>query len=166
MGRLHCRDREGKVSHAFFVMILAATSMSAQTQNAAKTDQATIVKVAAKAAIAALNFPRGDTASLMRARVDFTPQGWKEFMRHMDGFLDQKGAPTFTSSFVPSKGPTVLSENRGGVHFRVPGTLTQSNKLSRTTYRAAIEVYAAGGKSVKIQRLEQITCVGASTACD
>jgi hypothetical protein len=159
------------VIHGFLVLILAAIPFSAQTQNPAKADQGTVVRVAEKAAIAALNFRQGDAASLARARADFTPEGWQDFMKHMAGFVDQKGAPTFTSTFVPSKGATVLGEDRGVVRFRIPGTLTQSNKLGRTTYRAAIEVYALrdlliGGKPIKIQRLEQITCAGASTLCN
>ncbi len=162
----------GKVIHVFFVLILAAAPFSAQAQNPAKADQMTVVRVAEKAAIAALNFRQGDAAGLARARADFTPEGWKEFMQHMQGFLDQQGAPTFTSTFVPSKGPTVLGEEQGVVHFRIPGKLTQSSNLGRTIYRAAIEVYARrdllihGGRPIKIQRLEQITCGGASTACD
>lgn len=151
---------------AFFVLVLAAAPLFAQHQNPIKPDQSTVVRVAGKAAIAALNFRQGDAAALAHARADFTPAGWKDFMKHMEGFLDAKGSPTFTSSFVPSRAPTVLGDEHGVVRFRIPGTLTQSNKLGRTTYRrAAIEVYAARGESIKIQYLEQITCLGASTSC-
>ena len=105
-----------------------------------------------------------------RAHDDFTSDGWKDFIKRMEGFLDQKGAPTFTSSFVAAHGATVLDEKEGVLHLRIPGTLTQSSNLGRTTYRAAIEVYVLpnrtdGGRTIKIQRLEQITCAGASTAC-
>jgi len=103
---------------------------------------------------------------LARAQADFTASGWTDFMRHMQGFLDDKGAPTFTSTFVPSRNATVLGEKDGVVHFRIPGALTQTNNIGKTTYRAAVEVYAgSNGSATKIQRLEQITCVGASTAC-
>ena len=43
--------------------------------------------------------------------------------------------------------------------IRIPGTLTQSNNLGKTTYRAAIEIYALrdllihAGKPIKIQHL-------------
>lgn len=135
------------------------------------SDRATIIAFAQKAALQSVNFRQGDIASLARTRADFTPEGWKDFMKHMEGFLDANGAPTFTSSFVPSKDAVFLDSKNGVVHFRIPGTLTQTSAASRTTYRAALEVYALrdllthGGGSIKIQRLEQITCVGGSTAC-
>ena len=103
-------------------------------------------------------------AGFSRARADFTAGGWVDFLKRMQGFLDANGAPTFTSNFTASGGASVLGEHEGLVHFRVPGTLVQSNAIGKTTYRAAIEVYA-GGSPVRIERLEQITCVGASTAC-
>jgi hypothetical protein len=123
-----------------------------------------------KAAVTALNYRQGDAAGLSRARADFTVSGWNDFMLHLKGFLDDKGAPTFTSSFVTARGATILEEKDGAIHFKVPGTLTQSNQVGKTTYgRFAIEVYALrepGEKKLKIQRLEQITCLGDSTACN
>lgn len=159
------------VIQAFRVLLLIAVPVFPQTQVPAKADQATVVRVAAKAAIAAINFREGDAAGLARARADFTPEGWKKFLQHMEGFLGPKGAPTFTSKFVPSGDPTVLAVDHGVVRFRIPGTLTQSSKLGRTTYRAAVEVSALrdsmlhGGEPIKIQDLEQITCAGTSTTC-
>jgi hypothetical protein len=126
--------------------------------------QAATIAVAERAAIAAITFPAGEAAGFSRARVDFTPDGWVDFLKRMQGFLDPSGAPTFTSSFTASGRASFLGERDGVVHFRVPGTLVQSNKVGKTTYRAAIEVYA-GGTPVQIERLEQITCIGASTAC-
>jgi hypothetical protein len=158
---------------AVLVLLLAVVPVLAQAQNPTKADQTTTVRVAARAAIAALNFRQGDGAGLTRARADFTREGWKDFMKHMEGFLDRDGAPTFTSTFAASKAPRVLGEDHGIVHFRVPGKLTQSSPLGRTTYdRAAVEVYAVrdltshGERGIKIQRLEQITCLDASTACE
>jgi hypothetical protein len=155
-----------------FVALLAEIPLFAQAQPPANSDQAAVVAFAGKAAVRALNFRQGDIGSLTRAHADFTPDGWKDFMKHMEGFLDEKGAPTFSSTFVPSGDVTFLGEKDRIVHFRIPGTLTQSNNFSKTTYRrAATEVYALrdllihDGKSIKIQHLEQITCVGASTAC-
>jgi hypothetical protein len=135
------------------------------------SDQATVIASAKKGAMAAVNFRQGDGASLKRARNDFTSDGWKSFIGHMQGFLDQNGVPQFSSTFVASKEPVLLGENNGVVHFRIPGTLTQAQGASKTVYRAALEVYAErsptehGGSSTKILRLEQITCVGASQAC-
>jgi hypothetical protein len=147
-----------------FVATFTGISLFAQTQPPAETDQAAIVAFAQKAAVRALDFRQGDIGSLTHARADFTPEGWKEFMKHMEGWLDQKGAPTFSSSFVPSRDAVVVGLENGFVHLRIPGTLKQTQNQSSTTYRAAIDVHA-GGKPIKIQHLEQITCVGASTAC-
>jgi hypothetical protein len=127
-------------------------------------DRVTIIDFGEKAAIAAVNFKEGDTIGFTRARDNFTPDGWKDFVKHNEAYLDEKGAPTFTSSFVPSASARIVGEQNGTVHFRIPGTLTQSNKLGKTTYRAALEVFA-GGKPSKIHKLEQITCAGASAAC-
>ena len=139
---------------------LACVRMAAQTA----PEQATTIAAAEKAAISAVTFRQGDAAGFSRARTDFTANGWTDFLKGMQGFLDAGGAPTFTSTFTASGGAAVLGEHEGIVHFRVPGTLVQSNAIGKTTYRAAIEVYA-GGTPVRIERLEQITCVGASTTC-
>ncbi|HEX5411699.1 MAG TPA: hypothetical protein VFZ27_07530 [Terriglobia bacterium] len=155
-------------------VVAILVSFPAMGQSSAQTasDQAAAVDLGQRAAIAALNFQQGDAAGFNRARDNFTPEGWKDFVQHMQGFLDKRGAPTFTSSFVAKRDATVLSESEGVLRLRIPGTLTQSNKTGRTTYRrAAIEVYvlrdpASGEKPIKIQHLEQITCAGASTACD
>jgi|SRR5215469_6122980 len=151
-------------------LALAASVLLAEASNAGGVDSSTIVSAAQKAAVAAVNFREGDAAGFNKARTDFTEEGWKDFLRHMVGFLDSQGAPTFNSSFVPSKSAKILDENEGKIHFRIPGTLTQSNQQGRTTYaHAALEVhviYDPVKKQGDIQRLEQITCAGASTACD
>ena len=152
------------------VLVVVLLSIPAFAQNAARSgpDQAAIVRLGEKAAIAALNFQQGDAAGFARSRDDFTTDGWKNFVKGMQGFLDEKGAPTFTSSFVAAHDATVVNEKEGVLHLRIPGIITQSSKIGKTTYKAALEVYLlpnASGNSVKIQRLEQITCAGASTAC-
>ena len=136
------------------------------------SDRAIIISSAEKEAVEALNFRQGDRASLKHARIYFTPEGWKSFVEQMQGFLDKDGAPTFTSSFVATKEPVFLDEKNEVVHFRIAGTLTQTQGASRTTYRAALEVYATrdlmvhAGSSIKIQHLEQIACAGKSSACE
>src|SRR5215467_13537268 len=143
------------------VLVVVLLSIPAFAQNAARSgpDQAAIVRLGQKAAIAALNFQQGDAAGFARSRDDFTTDGWKNFVKSMEGFLDQKGAPTFTSSFVAARDATVVKEKEGVLHLRIPGTLTQSSNLGRTTYRAAIEAYVLtsgipGSRSIKIQHLE------------
>jgi hypothetical protein len=154
------------------VAVLISFSAFAQNEAQTESDRTTAANFGQEAAIAALNFQQGDAAGFNRARENFTPDGWKDFMKHMEGFLDEKGAPTFTSSFVARRKATVLSESEGVIHLRIPGSLTQSNEIGRTTYgRAAIEVHllrdpASDEKPAKIQLLKSITCLGTSTACD
>jgi hypothetical protein len=150
--------------YTVFVVLFAAVLLYAQDLPLVKADQAATLAFAQKAAVQALNFRQGDAASLTQSRRDFTGDGWKDFMKHMEGWLDEKGAPTFTSSFVPSRDAVVVGQENGIVHLRIPGALKQTQNKSSTTYRAAIDVYA-GGNPAKIQRLEQMTCAGASTAC-
>jgi len=123
------------------ITIFLGIPVFAQNATPSRLDQATILGFSQKAAIAALNFQQGDAVGFARSHDDFTSDGWKDFIKRMEGFLDQKGAPTFTSSFVAAHGATVLDEKEGVLHLRIPGALTQSNNLGRTTYRAAIEVY-------------------------
>ena len=139
---------------AFLVVFCSSSIFFAQTAPTKQTEA--IVEVAKKAAVHSLSFTQGDLASLTAARPDFTPEGWSEFMNHMNGFLDAKGAPTFSSDFTPSGDAVVIAEENGVIHFKVPGTLTQTQNKSRTTYdHAAIDVKAAG-KPIKISHLEQI----------
>jgi hypothetical protein len=150
--------------------LLLCVPVFAQNAAAQGPDRGALAAFGEKAAIAAVNFHEGDMAGFTHARADFTPDGWKGFVQHMQGFLGPKGEPTFTSSFVASGSATVLDEKDGVLHLRIPGTLTQSSKLGRTTYRAALDVYvladpSTGGKSFKIQRLDQVTCGASSKGC-
>lgn len=143
---------------------LVLTAVEAPPGQAPDAAQADIISPAERAAVRAVNFRQGDAAGFFASRGGFTEAGWRDFVRRMQGFLDERGAPTFTSAFVASGNAHVLDEKNGILRFSIPGTLTQTNNLGRTTYRGALEV-TAGGTPVKIQKLEQITCVGASTAC-
>jgi hypothetical protein len=154
-GQLTCQFENDKL-----VLIAVEVAPGA----APNPEQANIVGFAERAAVRAVNFREGDTAAFTSSRKEFTDDAWRDFITHMKGFLDEKGAPTFTSVFAGSGPAKVLDEKNGVVRFRIPGTLTQSSKLGKTTYRAALEV-AAAGKPVRIQKLEQIACAGASTAC-
>src|SRR3974390_2176316 len=88
------------------------------------------VAAAAKVATAVMNFPEGDAAALTRARSAFTVEGWQSFMKTMEGVRDDKGAPTLTATFV-AREPRVLGTQDGVVHLRIPGTLTQSNRIGK-----------------------------------
>jgi hypothetical protein len=126
--------------------------------------QTPAVAFAEEAAIRALDFHQGDLASLTDARHDFTPEGWSAFLKHMRGWLDASGAPTFSSRFAPSGNAVILRTEQGAVTVSIPGTLKQTQNTSSTTYRAAIEVRVSGTPP-KIQHLEQITCPKESAVC-
>lgn len=151
------------ISSRLLTTLFLAIAVYAQSQ---PSDRDALIASAQKKAVQAVSFRQGDGASLQRARVDFTPEGWKSFIEHMQGFLDQKGAPTFTSSFEAAKEPVFLDEKSGVIHFRIPGTLRQTQGASRTTYRAALDIYALrdpavhDGSSIKLQRLDQIIMYG------
>lgn len=149
-----------------FIVLLGAVLLTnpvlAQTP-APDADQA--VGVVQKAVVRALNFPQGDLERLRGARADFTPAGWTAFMKHLDGFLDAKGAPAYTSSFVPSGGPTIISQGDGVLQLTMTGTLKQTQNTSSTTYPIVVEVRAVG-KPLKIDQLKQTICGGRSaTPC-
>jgi hypothetical protein len=142
--------------------VLVAGPALAQTTPMSATDQAAIVAPVQKAVVRALNFDRGDVERLKGAKDDFTPEGWREFMKRLDGWLDDKGAPTFSSSFVPSGDATILGQGDGALHVVIRGTLKHSQNASTTTYPIVIEV-RAGGTPLKIEHLEQTVCIGAKT---
>jgi hypothetical protein len=116
------------------------------------------------AAINAFTFRQGDRAGFVRSRATFTDDAWTKFVKDLQGWLDQDGAPIFSSTFVPTSAGRVVDEQNGVTHVRVPGTLTQTQNQSRTTYRAAIDVWVAG-RPLRVQQLTQTTCVGSSKAC-
>jgi hypothetical protein len=149
-----------------FVVLLGAVLLAgpvlAQTP-APDADQT--VGAVQKAVVRALNFPQGDRERLHGARTDFTPAGWTAFLKHLDGFLDAKGAAAYTSSFVPSGGPTVISQGDGILQLTMTGTLKQTQNTSSTTYPIVVEVRAVG-KPLKIDQLKQTICGGRSaTPC-
>ncbi|HKF51475.1 MAG TPA: hypothetical protein VKB26_04130 [Candidatus Acidoferrales bacterium] len=139
--------------------VVLASCFSAQTVSAQAKNQAAIASVQ-KAAVAALNFKQGDAAGLKRAQNAFTPAGWAEYMKSLQGFLDAHNAPMFNSSFVPSGAAVVVSDAEG-IHLKVPGTLTQSQGASRTTYAHSMLDVKASGTPAKIEHLETIYTVKA-----
>ena len=141
---------------AFSIALLASCSVLAQTASDTTREQAAIVEFAQRAAVRALDFNQGDLGSLMDARDDFTPDAWSEFMKHMEGWLDKNGAPTFSSNFVASGNAVVVGQEEHLIHLKIPGTLTQTQNHSKTTYNHSEIDMRAGGKPIKIIHLEQI----------
>jgi hypothetical protein len=145
------------------VAMFASLPLFAQAPLSMSGSEAAVVAFAQEAAIRALNFKVGDVETLTHARADFTPEAWMAFMKWMGEFVDQKGAPKFSSSFVRSGETLVVGEENGIVHLKIPGTLRQSQAHGSTTYRASIDIQA-GGTPIKIQHMEPTVCAGASTA--
>jgi hypothetical protein len=129
-------------------------------QNAPREASSSVI---GKTVVAALNFQQDDLASFNRTHHNFTQQGWDEFIKKMQGFLEPNGAPTFTSKFVPAGPTAIISQENGTISAKLPGTLTQTHDKSNTTYRLRVEVQTIGTPP-KINHLEQITCSRASAA--
>ena len=150
-----------------FAALLGTRSSLAQTAPADLTDEAAVARYAEGICVQALDFKQGDIGSLMDAQDTFAPDGWREFMKALDGALDDRGAPTFSSSFSPSGKALDIHRDNGRLTLTIPGILKQEvrNKrggVSTTTYRAEIEIQL-GGAPVKIERLKQSVCGGAKT---
>ncbi len=107
-------------------------------------DEDAIVASAQKAVVRALDYKQGDRASLMDAKPDFTADGWKEFMKRMDGWLDAKGAPLGSQRFTPLGTAVVKSREDGVIRLSIPGTLEQRQNASRATYRATVDIQLVG----------------------
>jgi len=145
-------------------MWLGTALLCADGVQATSDGEREIVSFARTAATQALTFPAGDKAALVHARDVFTEAGWSEFMKVMQGWVDPTGAPTFASAFVASGAGRIVDEQDTIVHVRIPGTLTQTQGHSKTTYRIAADLWITS-KPMMVQRLTQTTCRGDSPAC-
>jgi hypothetical protein len=92
----------------------------------------------------ALNYNQGDRPSLVDAQDDFTTDAWREFMRRMDGWLDENGAPLGNSSFTATGDAIIKGYDLGVMHLTIPGTLKQSQNQSSTTYQVLVDVQVSG----------------------
>lgn len=127
--------------------------------------QDSMTSFATQTSVQALTFRQGDRDAFTTVRQAFTAEGWTAFQADMRVWVDQDGAPTFGSTFVPKGNARVVGERDGVVHVRIPGTLTQTQKQAETTYlRFAVDVWISGDPP-RIQKLTQTTCVAASNAC-
>jgi hypothetical protein len=122
---------------ALVTAVLAGGPAVAQTSATPSADQAAIVEAVQKAAVRAVNFTQGDLASLRGAQHRFTPEGWRAFLKRL-----------------------ILSQGSGALHLSIPGTLTHRQNTSSTVYRTAALDVEARGTPMKIDRLEQKTCLG------
>ena len=129
--------------------------------------KAALVQYAELATERALNFIQGDLVSLLDAKDDFTSKGWADFMRVLDGWLDDKGASSFSSNFSPSGNAIDIRLENEVLYLVIPGVLKQESRsqnggVSTTAYRTEINVKLIG-KPLKIEQMKQITCGGAKT---
>jgi hypothetical protein len=145
-------------------VFFAAKATFAQYKTPATAGESAIVAMAQQVTMQALNFQEGDVQAFTRPRAHFTAEGWAAFMKHMEGWLDAKGAPKFTSSFSPTGNAIVAGRENGNLRIRIPGLLKQSQNKSSTTYRSYIEILA-GGEPIKIRHLEQVACSRKASTC-
>jgi hypothetical protein len=136
-------------------LFVGIPSLARSAPPSAKDEDAIVASVQ-KAVVRALDYKQGDRASLMDAKPDFTTDGWKEFMKRMDGWLDAKGAPLGSQRFTPLGAAVVKSREDGVIHLSIPGTLEQRQNASRTTYRVTVDVQLVGSP-MKIEHLEPLT---------
>jgi hypothetical protein len=163
---------EKAMRNSFIVLIVAVCLCGprwVQSASVPPTNQTVIVDFTQKAVARALDYDQGNRGSLMDAQDDFTSDGWREFMQWLQGYLDDKGAPTGSSRFTSTGDPIVKHQENGVTRLTIPGTLKQESKnahggISRAIYRVAIDV-RVGGDPLKIQHLKARICGGASTEC-
>src|SRR6202795_2543563 len=106
---------------------------------------------------------RGGAGARLRARQSPEPTGcagrfhtgWLErFYEAHEGYVDAKGVPEFSQSFVPSGDAKVIDEESGMVHLTILGRLKQTHDSSSTTYGHVEIDVRVGGTPIKIQHLE------------
>jgi hypothetical protein len=162
--RMFMRKHLTCMSVGALLMWLGTALLCADGVQTTSDGERDIVSFARTAATQALTFPAGDKAALVHARDVFTEAGWSEFMKVMQGWVDSTGAPTFASAFVASGAGRIVDEQDTIVHVRIPGTLTQTQGHSKTTYRIAADLWITS-KPMMVQRLTQTTCRGDGPAC-
>jgi hypothetical protein len=136
--------------------LLFAGPVFAQTAPQSAVDEEAVVNSAQTAVVRALDYEQGNRASLMDAKNDFTAGGWKEFMQRMDGWLDDKGAPLGSETFILTGDAVVKSRQDGVLHLSIPGELKQRHNGSGTTYRVVVDVRIVGNP-MRIEHLEPVS---------
>ena len=117
----------------------------------------------AKAAVSrALDYEQGNRASLVDAQDDFTPEAWSEFMKWLQEYVDDKGAPTGSSLFTATGEVVVKSEQAGVFRVAIDGTLKQQSRNAyggtlAATYRVTVDIELTGHPP-KIIHLKTTTC--------
>jgi hypothetical protein len=153
-------------SVVLIVALFLGAPIWGQRASVATTDQAAIVVFTQKGVERALDYDQGNRESLIDAQDDFTSDGWHEFMKWLEGYLDDKETPTGSSRFTSTGDPVTKEQQNGVSRITIPGILKQASKnayggISKTTYRVAVDVQV-GSNPLKILHLKTTTCGGAS----
>lgn len=133
------------------LVVFAANDAAAQSTPAGR------IIAAESAAVRALHLTKGDVASLHAATAALADSAKAAYLRTLQAFLDDTGAPQFSQTFAPVGRPVVVNDTNGIVRVRIPGELTQTTGASRTTYRERVDV-EFGGTPPRILRMSQTTC--------
>ena len=149
----------------FHVVALSVLIVAPSGASQTPVSHADAVAFARRVAAQVLNFRQGDANALPNVNAQFTADGWAQFLATFSGFRDSAGAPTFNSSFEATADGRVVDELSQAVHVRIPGTLVQAQKQSKTTYQIAVDVWVNENPLI-VRRLTQTTCRGGSKACE
>jgi len=138
------------------VAIVLSSSAPGWSQSQA-SDLAAAAAFARDTAVKALTYTQGDRQTLTDAESDFTPGGWREFMRRMTGFVDAQGAPLGGSTFVPDGDAVVKRDDSDVMQYDVPGTLRQTQGRSSTTYQVTVRI-ELNKAPLRIERMTPTIC--------
>ena len=94
---------------------------------------------------------QGDAESLKKAKAQFTEVGLRRLEGQLIGFIDEKGAPTFSQTFTPLRELSVTRIEGGVIKANLLGTQKQTSGTSTTTYNGIIEI-ELDEKTLKIMR--------------
>jgi hypothetical protein len=160
-------NKETKMRAIVLILLLLSVTGFAWNKTASGQDS-TIIEYGTEVVSKALNFSQGDRESLVDAQDFFSPKGWEAFMKKLNGWLDEKGAPKYTSSFKQGERPPKVQAVEGGFVLTVFGDLKQQSRneyggVSTTTYSVAVDM-TISNKPLQIELLEQRTC--GKSPCD
>lgn len=136
-----------------FVVVLAACSAKDTEPSSEEQTRAIIKK--------ALDFQKGDVVSLTDAQNDFTPAAWDKFAAKFDGWLDDGGAPQFSSELTDLTFVSSALSGDGKTRTVYGGVLTYAQGASHTAYRVKITAEFSDDP-VMITALDYSTCGGAN----
>ena len=88
---------------------------------------------------------------MKKAKAQFTEVGLRRLEGQLIGFIDEKGAPTFSQTFTPLRELSVTRIEGGVIKANLLGTQKQTSGTSTTTYNGIIEI-ELDEKTLKIMR--------------